>query len=405
MNRNWLVPIFAALVLPPAYSQVSTITCTANVAAPLVVRAGGEAELVGDLVLRCSNSGPSQSLLVNIQLFLNVNLTSRIMNPAIQQTEALLLIDEPQPGVPNISNGFPYAGQVAGAAGVHAGAPGSGNVYEGKLAGGNSVAWIGVPYVTGGVRTFRITNIRANTAPLGGGGPVQSFITLTGPFVSAPVINVPLNTLAFVTPGLIFSSAVTVSAPGLSLKFTEGFPSAFKKRIENTIGGPVTAVHQDAPGAVFCTESGFTPEFSGVGPGAIGSANTGTRLLAQISNIPPVVFALTVPNQVVSSSGNLVAHRVMPPFGSNYAGGAPSLAAGTSNALVTVFQTAEILYEVTAAAPFAGRNGCATIDTLNLSAIPSFPVSLAGANVKGRLAPVDPTPNASATAPDPRFVP
>lgn len=369
-----------------------------------MVRAGGEAELVGDLVIKCSNSGSSQSLLVNFQLFLNVNLTSRLMNPAIQQTEALLLIDEPQPGVPNISNGFPYVGQVAGAPGVHAGVAGSGNVYEGKLVASNSVAWTGVPYVTGGVRIFRITNIRANTAPLGGGGPVQSFTTMAGPFISPPVINVPLNTLAFVTPGLIFSSAVTAS-PGLNLKFTEAFPSAFKKRIENTMAGPVTAVHQDVPGAVFCTESGFTPEFSGVGPGAIGSANTGTRLLAQISNIPPAVFALSVPNQVLSSSGNLVAHRVMPPFGSNYAGGVLSLAAGTSNALVTAFQTAEVLYEVTAAAPFAGKNGCAMIDAFNISAIPSFPVSMAGANVKGRLAPVDPTPNASATAPDPRFVP
>src|ERR1700730_14639690 len=115
--RSLLLLAFTVTPLSPAFSQITTsITCNVSTL-PDEVRANGEAELVGDLVMVCTSTGPSQSVLVNIQVFLNVNLTSRIMNPLTLQTKARLIIDEPQPGVPNTANGCPYPGQVLGTPG------------------------------------------------------------------------------------------------------------------------------------------------------------------------------------------------------------------------------------------------------------------------------------------------
>ncbi|MDP8983100.1 MAG: hypothetical protein M3O35_21190 [Acidobacteriota bacterium] len=371
---------------------------------PPLVRTNGASELVSDVVMICTSTGPSVSVNVNIQIFLNVNLTSRIMNPVTKLTEGLLLIDEPKPGVPNVSNGFPYFGQVLGTPGIPAGASGSGNVYQATLFLDNTIVWAGVPWVTGGTRIFRMTNIRGNASNLMGSGPILSDVAISGP-VSVAIVN-PESVLAQPTDGLKFTSSFPVGAAGtLDLTFTELFPSAFKKRIENTLGGPLTASYQDVPGVNYCTESGFTPEFSPLTPGAIGSANTGTRLLAEISNVPPGVFVFIVPNEVNSTTGNLVAHRVFPPLGGNFAGGTVSTGGGLSLEFVTAARTAELLYEVTASAPFLGKNGCGALDAFTIPAFGFFPVPLTSVNVKGRLAPVDPTPQASASAPEPRFLP
>ena len=311
------------------------------------MRSNGASELVRDVVMTCSNPGPSASVNVNIQIFLNVDLTSRIMNPVTKLTEGLLLIDDPLPGVANTSNGFPYFGQVLGTPGVAAGAPGSGNVYQSTVFADNTIVWTGVPYVTGGTRIFRMTNIRANPSLLGGAGPILSDIAMSGPV--AVVITNPVTTVAQATDGLKFTSS-SPSHGKLDLRFEELFAAAFKKRIENTPLGPLTAVRQDNPGVDFCTESGFTPEFSSVTPNDIGSATTGTRLLAEFSKIPPPVFELVVPNEVTSSSGNLVAHRVLPPLGADFASGTVTTSGGTSFVFVSPARTAELLYEVTAAA-------------------------------------------------------
>jgi hypothetical protein len=380
---------------------MSSVTCNGS-ALPPEVRSTGAAELVSDLVLVCTSAGPSQSIVVNIQLFLNVNLTSRITNPVTHETEALLLIDEPHPGVANISNGFVYVGQVLGTPGIPAGAPNSGNVYQAKVAAANSVVWTGVPYVTGGARIFRLTNIRANASQLAGGtaaGAIEAFVAMAGPI--SVTIAPAISTVGFVANALKFTS--TVGPPNtLDLHFGELFATAFQKRIENTPAGPLTATHQDVPGTQYCTESGFTPEFSPVTPGAIGSASVGTRLLAHISNIPPVVTFLIVPNQVTAPSGAIVAHLVLPPYGPTFAAGTVTTGGGLGSIPVSALHTADVLYEVTAGAGFVGKTGCLTIDSFDIHATGTAP--LGAAIVAGRLAPADPTPIASATAPEPRFV-
>src|SRR5271155_1912903 len=154
-GSSFALAILAA-TLPAAYSQVAT--CALATPPPPQVAARGESELVEDIVMTCQSGGPSQSISIDVTLALSVNITSRITNTATLASEALLLIDDPKPGVANTSNGFPYFGQVLGTPGILAGVTGSGNVYQAAqlVSGGtpvdNVVVWQGVPYVTGGTR-------------------------------------------------------------------------------------------------------------------------------------------------------------------------------------------------------------------------------------------------------------
>jgi hypothetical protein len=399
MTRLSVLPFAAAiLVVPAAYSQLAT--CTLATPPPPFAAARGESELVEDMLLTCVSSAPSQSITIDVQVSLNTNLTSRITNTATLAMESLLLIDDPKPGVANTSNGFPYFGQVLGTPGILAGAAGSGNLYQGMQMSPKAVEFLGVPYVTGGTRTFRITNVRANVAMLGI-NPVNAAVAITTD-IAIDITN-PEITVANGASALKFTAGPIIGAVGLNLSFEELYPTAFKKRIENTGGGPLTLNHQDQPGVVYCTESGFTPGYEALTSGAIGLADTGTRLLAVLKSIPVGITTLTVPNQVTSSGGALVAHRVLPPFGADFSQGTVTTATGSSTATVSATQTAELLYDVTAAAPYLGENGCSTLDTFNISVFPSPPMSMSSAVVTGFWAPLDNIGIASATAPEPRF--
>ncbi len=399
MRRLLTLVLAVATISVFANSQVN---CTFGPPGTTKVRSEGKAELVDDVVLTCTSGAP-QSLLVDVTLFLSVNASSRITGPG-QLTDTLLLIDEPQPGVANTSNNFPYFGQVPGTSGIYAGNPGSGNVYQGTLLNGNEVQWAQIPFETNGTRTLRITNIRGNANAVGNGFPINAFVAINGP----AVFNIlPSNAtqVAFVRDGLNFTTVPpTAASGGLKLSFREVFANAFKKRIENT-SGPLTARYQDIPGQNHCTESGFTPEYSSLTPNAIGSATTGTRLLANFENVPPSVIFLIVPNEVNSTTGQLVAHRVLPPLAADFTGGTVLTIPGFSLVLVSAAHTADVLYEVTAAAPYNGVNGCGKLDSFSVDVFPFFPNSLQTAKISGHFAPDDPNPQASATAPTPRFVP
>lgn len=398
--------VFVVLAITAQFGYSQPITCSVSAPAPSLAPASGESELVSDLLLTCTTTEPSQSFVMNVIVALNTNVTSRITNTTTLANETLMLIDDPKPGVANISNTFPYFGQVLGTPGILAGASGSGNVYQGAqlTAGGvaqqNAVLFEGIPYVTAGTRTFRITNIRADVSSLGP-NPVNAFVSINTD-IAVGVEN-PEVTVTAGADALKFTSGALVGAVGLDLSFAERFPKAFKKRIENTIAGPLTLNHQDEPGTLYCTESGFTPGFESLTTGDIGIANTGTRLLALLSDIPVAVTAFTVPNQVVSSSGDLVAHRVLPPFGADFSAGTVTTATGYSTVVVSPAHTVELLYQVTAASPYLAVSGCGALDTFNIGVIPSIPLSLSSVVATGGLAPLDSVDTASATAPEPRF--
>jgi len=84
-------------------SAQGPLVCDTNAGVPPVVRAEGHTELVGDIVIICTGGNPGQALTANFQLFLNTNVTSRLLGST---SEALLMIDEP--GTPRVnSDGTP----------------------------------------------------------------------------------------------------------------------------------------------------------------------------------------------------------------------------------------------------------------------------------------------------------
>ena len=389
------------LLVQSGTAQVPSMTCVTN-ALPPVLRAEGKAELVADIVLTCTGGSPTASVLANFSLFLNTNVTSNLTGPGANETEALLLIDEPQPSpAANVSNGFFYAGQVKGTPLIPAGAAGSGNIYTGSRTGAvNLLAWTGIPIVPPGpgTRRFRFTNVRVVAPPASATGVsgVYAFVAISGP-ASIAITN-PTVLVGFPEQGLKFLS--TIAGSQVKLQFNELFASAFHKRIENTSAGPTSPARQNVPGAIYCTESGFNPDFTTLTPGDTGSANTGTRFVAKLTGIPFGIAQILLPNSV--PSGQLTARLVNPPYGGSFDGGTLAPAAGTGSVAVAL-GAATVVYEVLAAAPYKGINGCAMLDAFSIVGQAWPPLPLLGTKVTGSFGPINPAIVISGPAPEPRF--
>ncbi|MFB3830189.1 MAG: hypothetical protein ACE15B_25705 [Bryobacteraceae bacterium] len=361
------------------------------------MRHEGRAENAGDILLICTGGAAGSNVSVNFQVFLNTLAASNLTNASTGETEALLLIDEPQPSpAVNTSNGFPYTGQVKGTPGVPAGAPGSGNVYQAASKSINSFTWTGVPVVAPGAaaqRIIRFTNIRADARvvpipdPLTP-GKIYGYVAAAssgGPIT----VNNPAQIVAFVMQSLTFSSAV--SGPLATLTFTEQFTTAMRTRM-------TSPGRQNVPGAVYFTESGFTPDFATLNPGDIGSANTGTRLAAFFTNIPAGVTLLLVPNSVTASPGSGLLRRILPPYGASYDGGTLAPATGYGAVLVVNQKTA-VLYElIQAGDPLV-------MEQFKIQTVPWPAVALTGTTVQGLYAPINSTAGVNGPAPEPRFLP
>ena len=229
-----LFPVLAVFALllgaSSAYAQGAAgapLQCVANAGVPPVVRAEGYTELVGDIVITCTGGNPAAQFLANFQLFLNTNITSRLLGS--NQSEALLMIDEP--GLPrlNAAGGDGHAHAVLRS---RAGVKLVGRVrlqpgerrrdvperffqpfsmrrgsQEGTGARENALVWAGVPVVPPGsnrTRVFRITNVRANAAGLGASQtliPTQivAFVSVTPPG-TLPIDN-PQQVVGYVQTG------------------------------------------------------------------------------------------------------------------------------------------------------------------------------------------------------------
>jgi hypothetical protein len=358
--RKWFPALaVAAVVLGSAGSAKAQTPfgCQTNFGGTPLVRAEGLAELVGDVVLNCTGGTPTAAgqivPQVNIQIALNTNITSRLVSDPL--SEALILIDDPAPGsqVPCVpASGLttcPIQGVGTTGNGVNFKTSGVPNVYQGRSTGNNSqLQWLGVPIDppgSTGSRTIRITNVRANASQLGTSSTliptqIQMFISIT-PFQSLPLNN-PQQTVAYVNAGLAFSlrtatnsgttSGITflqcvsnnadISADNTKIlngtlvstglnnttllaRFTEGFPSSFKRRnvapltpTGGTFNADVspTPANQDTPGGIcpFCpsgqyfTETGFfNQNFTATnGLSRAGLADHGTRLMLRFAGVP-----------------------------------------------------------------------------------------------------------------------
>jgi hypothetical protein len=262
--RKWspALAVFAFMAIPAAAQTTAgtPLNCFANAGVPPVVRAEGYTELVGDLVITCTGGNPATPFLANFQLFLNTNITSRLVSTGPDTSEALLMIDEPNlprldangapgvttpfcvaPAIVNNSDRAQLAGGATGATGptcngsaAYAVAPGtvvSTNTFQqgtytvfragrgnqpNQTIGGQSVGnenllvWAGVPVIPPGSnrqRTFRITNVRANANGLGASQtliPTQilAYISVF-PQGTLPIDN-PQQTVGYVQQGMLF---------------------------------------------------------------------------------------------------------------------------------------------------------------------------------------------------------
>jgi len=320
-------------LLPTANAQVNGVTCIANAAVPPTLRAEGLTELSGDIVLNCSGgtSTPAGQVIpqVNIQVFYNTQVTSRLENSSNNLSEAILTIDEPAPAVVTAATTCETISGCSATA-VGPGIPNqtefknltNPNVFEGVVA-GNSVIFTGIPVDPPGTtnnRIFRITNVRVNanavSAPGANGVPGQvialvSATPATNPNGVTPTVSInnPQVTVAFVQTSLQTSitkvgSTTVVAATNISLlqcvgttltqttapvdgefgqfNFIELFPTAFKTH--TTAGSGITA--QNVLGLVYNSESGYYNPNMGGNLATAGLSDFGTRLRAVFNNVP-----------------------------------------------------------------------------------------------------------------------
>jgi len=349
----------------------NTLACQTNVTVTPQLRGEGYTEQTGDITLSCTGGTPTASgaaiPLVNITVFYNTTVTSRLFGNATNASEALLLIDEPGSNVggfgttlPQLLCNTPLTGAQVGGCGpltvgtftniggvanpytpVVGTAQGP-NVYQGIVS-GNSVTFFGVPALapaTTGTRVYRITNVRVNAVPLNGGTasgaqPVQASISISG----ATSLSISQSSLSvgFVQSGLTatVSSANTTLQQCVSstktnvgfLNFAENFGTAFKTRVvpqTNTAFAGQTNVpgvnvppyfsgtnsapiipNQNTPGGIYNSESNFVyPLSTG---GTAGLADYGTRLKAIFNNIPAGANVFVSITNVTNSITQVVA--------------------------------------------------------------------------------------------------
>lgn len=415
--RKWLlvlaVAVFAA---SSAYAQVSCASSASGTQAPLV-RDGGLAEIVGDVVMVCTPTPPATSFVdatANWQVFMNGPVTNKFTATNIPG----IIVDE---------------NTVA-------------TVYTGNKVGGNpnSVIFSQVLIPGGTIATVRITNIRiAVPAASGVAGlptPVQEIVT-TSP-VSIVPITTPVVIVGYVQPPLDFN-IVTCSGgsggnatfqqcisqplnPGwlhFAVKFTELFPTAFKPRFPQDTG-----VEATVPGQVPNNESGLL--FTGTnGATTEERATQGTQLKVVFTGIPAGVHILVTAREIGTVGSTQVSSATATAFLVPEDGQDATSTVAKCNG-VTVMNNDSVegnngvasepvtltditgagmvaLWEVMTQTPaFPGENfifGVEVKYTAQTSAgLPGL-TTAPGGSVSGTLAPTSTNVTASATAPTPRF--
>lgn len=318
MQRNMLVlACFAGLGMAPAALGQSQMACTASAPSPTTMRSTGIAELAGDVVLTCRGGTPVTSgafPTINVSIFFNAAVTSRITVPASgatpAQTEAVMIVDSPVS-----TDQRPCVLAVCA---------NTDNVFQSRYDSFNSLSWNNIPVNPPGPnadRILRIRNIRMNATSIPpSGGQALAFISISGAQVTGAVTN-PQQTLGTVRSGISYDLrtatdgalngplgltacntynadlAVNVGAaaygtPGgrtMLVKFTEAFANAFKKRNQGTtITDPQVAFSQDGVTTVYNSESGWgNTTFPTInGWNRVGVADSGTTLRATFQNIP-----------------------------------------------------------------------------------------------------------------------
>jgi hypothetical protein len=385
--RKLLLALTVVLVatITASAQTVPPFQCTASAAVPPFLRAEGLTELIGDIVLTCSGGTPTALgrpvPRVNVEVFVNapVNITSRLVSGSF--SEALLLIDDPDPDDPLNPNpqvpcttpavgctqtgvytapppapggtGIPYKSAGLDGAGVQVK-----NVYQAVKAAENRLVWFGVPVDPPGTtlsRVLRIKNVRIDASALAGGlipTPVVAFVSISGES-TVPVYS-PQQIVGYVQSGLsvAYRTAADAGLPSAGasflqctsvnsdlaasptasftvtaarIRFTENFGTAFKKRNRATsLATPTAELPQRSPAlSLYTTETGFYNPLLGSTNNLenAGRANSGTRLRVVFTDVPAGVSLFVSTRQWGAPAGTtqLVLVNVAPDGSGDFA--------------------------------------------------------------------------------------
>jgi len=370
----------AVLVAFTTVVGAATATCTAFTSNVPTVRSEGIAEEVGQVVIECRGGDPAANdatlQTINVQIFLNTNVTSRRTiandNTAL---ESLLIIDDPIPGNTSAAKtcaanvlctafasgaGSPFGYKAAIGANAGTGV----NIFQGRLISNNSVIWTGVPFDAPGttpIRTLRLVNVRANANGLGLGSTllpsaIQMFISISG--TAAPNLSNSQLVVAYIQRGLNFGSQDNgasylqcepsdgSSARSFRLRFRERFPTAFRHAPNYTAPG---AVVQNDLTQIYNTEHMYAnPNIDGVVSSTHGRATQPTRLMATFTGLPTNVL-LRFSRSLTFSTGDTVTYvQCFDATGTNCS---EALLTGSTINITPTGGTATVVFEVTAANP------------------------------------------------------
>jgi hypothetical protein len=235
------------------------------------------------------------------------------------------------------------------------------NAFPGVVS-GSTVTFNGVPMLPPGAgeesRIFRITNVRVNASALASDslGTIAATVFETGvqasfiyPSGGATVTTAyavshlysslqdPSDASVLVAPAISQTAGAGLSkAPTVLgyLRFLEGIANTFRTRVDPRLNGSgqSATAEQDIPGAIYNSESGFTP-YVGTKPQYIGGntthipglADSGTRVKAVFHNIPLGTMIYVGTESGAKTSSGMKARMVSSP----HAGERASLVAPT----------------------------------------------------------------------------
>ncbi|MBM3740671.1 MAG: hypothetical protein FJW39_33400 [Acidobacteria bacterium] len=409
------------------------------------MRADGAAELTADTVVTCTGGTPTANggqiplFTFSLTTAANVEVTSRLLSTTVSPptTEVLAFLDEPGPanqflctttsGVcPGFGNGTGtnYYGNGAQSAGN----PNNRNVFQGVLLSGNIVQFT-IPFDPPGTgqRVIRFVNLRTGLTRLGiqVGQTADVNVTVAAQNqnnANFPIVNpvVKVGTALHGVEASLRNAANNSAMPNIAIdtaaagnqvrvatfRFTERFPTAFKRR---TTAFPLGVnfspppQSQDTLGQVYATESGFLktsfPTVVGRGNlGQAGLASQGLRIMARIDQIPvgATIFVRSTP--VIAGNPNGLVRLI----NANTDGSGNFSTRGAANALVEIQPSvgeALAVWEILNA-------DTTVIEEMDIDVYASWPAGLnwtVPSRVFFSLGPLTPVLNASAIDPTPRF--
>jgi uncharacterized protein (TIGR03437 family) len=407
------------------------VTCDAS-ATPPIVPAEGVAELMGDLVIQCQGGTPTpadQAIpRITLRVYVNTDITSRLVSTSPDLSEALLLMDDPSPQNQLACPAAPCSIQgTGGGSGSEPNSPYNGsagryNIFQAAQISGNSLEWADVPFDppgAGRVRTLRIANVRANVWPIANCiclGPAALFAFVTTVGSSGIAFRNQQFATGYFQPALRFThtTATLLSlsnhnignagpATDFTITFQEGFPGAFKPRtVAARPDDASPSANQNTPGKVYPSASGFyNAGLNGTYAG-VGLASQGTRLIAHFENVPAGVSLFVTQQPIAGSSIRVQLVSTGPKGNGPYDPVAP---AANRLARITVYGSSAVaVWEVLSASP-------ADLESVQFGVAVSFAVDsvarlpgLGTATVRASLAPLTDVRIASLTDPVPRYI-